>query len=95
MLNKEEINAEWIRVKDTKNLYRYYKDPTQYQKWRNRFIAAGYIITKKNISAEQRRALNRQYYRQCRKTNKDKIKVYVRKYWINKLQEEKEQVLFE
>ncbi len=85
MLNKEDIDAEWIKVKYMKNLYCYYKDGKKYQKWRNRFIAAGYILTKKNLSAEHKRIINRNYYRHYRKTNKDKIKGYTQTYWIKKL----------
>jgi hypothetical protein len=83
---RAETKLEWEKVKNEPSLCRYYETRREYQKWRNRFISAGFIT--KNAAkkpAVSKAAYNRIYYKGWRLRNKEKVKQYSRDYWFRKL----------
>ena len=84
---RAETKLEWERVKNEPSLCRHYETRREYQKWRNRFISAGFIT--KNVgekkSTVNKAEYNRVYYKGWRQRNREKVKQYSRDYWLRKL----------
>jgi hypothetical protein len=87
----EVVKAEWAKVRDLPSLRAHY-GPKEYAKWRGRFVRAGFVTPRKTRTREQQEAskqrrldYTRQYYRQWRKQNKDRLKQYQYSYWKTRL----------
>jgi hypothetical protein len=78
----ESVQTEWEKVKHLKSLFKYYGTQKAYQRWRFRFIRAGFLQT----HGKKRDALyNRTYYAKWRKSNKERVKRHIETYWKKKL----------
>ena len=84
------VEREWDKVQDVKSLYKYYPSQSEYQKWHNRFVRYGKIVSKKRGSKGNTVTLCdvRQYKREWYKRNKDKATEHIRKYWAKRLEME-------
>ena len=79
------IKAEWEAVKNTPSLFKHYGNQKEYQKWRERFVRAGYLHKKPRRAKQDRLVYNRAYYAKWRVTHKDRIIQYTHDHWQKKL----------
>jgi hypothetical protein len=92
MLHHNKIAAEWEKVKEVDSLFGHYGSQAEYQRWRQRFLRAGYIsksarrYTKKRTNPkEYRREYARVYARKWRESNPAKAKAITYEHWKRKL----------
>lgn len=81
------VKAEWEAVKDVPSLFKHYGTQREYQKWRERFVRAGYLT--KNARTQKTKtdklAYNRVYYAKWRPLHKDRVMQYSYDHWKRKL----------
>ena len=80
------IEREWQIVKDVPSLFKYYGSQREYQKWRARFLKAGFLKKKRGRSKEDQLVHNRAYYAEWRKRNSERIAMYNLKFWKKKIE---------
>jgi hypothetical protein len=83
----ESIRAEWEAVKDVPSLFKHYGSQKEYQRWRDRFVRAGYLSKGQKLrrSKAEQLACNRSYYEKWRAAHRDKVKKYTYDHWMRKL----------
>jgi hypothetical protein len=82
------IEAEWQAVKDVPSLFKHYGTQREYQKWRERFVRAGYLTKHQRRlrrTKEEKLAYNRAYYTKWRPLHKDLVLQYTHDHWKRKL----------
>ena len=83
------VKTEWEAVKNVPSLFKHYgRNQKEYQKWRERFVRAGYLAKnqrKQRRSKEDTRAYNRVYYAKWRPMNKDRVLRYSYDHWKKKI----------
>mgnify|MGYP000973802755 CR=1 FL=1 len=89
-----EVNVaqEWEKVKDVPSLFKHYGSQAEYQRWRQRFLKAGYIqksartfAKKRKNPEEHRKAYSRAYARKWRERHPVKAKEIAYEHWKRKL----------
>ena len=89
-----EVNVahEWDKVKDVPSLFKHYRSQAEYQRWRQRFLKAGYIkkttrtFTKKREKTEEhRKEYAREYARKWRAHHPDSYREIYYEHWKRKL----------
>jgi hypothetical protein len=83
-----EIESEWHRVKDVDSLYKYYPTRSDYMKWHNRFLRAGYIQKRPGgwTKLGRCKTVDRaKYSREWRIQNPGRASDHVLKYWTKKI----------
>jgi hypothetical protein len=90
-----QVAAEWDKVKGcSQSLFKHYGSQAEYQKWRHRFLKAGYLektsrtFIKKDHdqhTEEHRREQARAYARKWRQQNKQRAKEICYNHWKRKL----------
>jgi hypothetical protein len=79
----ESVHTEWEAVRNVKSLFAHYGSQRLYQRWRHRFLQAGYLKTRGKT--RNTLAYNRSYYAHWRRTHRERVKQYTEDYWRRKL----------
>jgi hypothetical protein len=83
------VKTEWEAVKNVPSLFKHYgRNQKEYQKWRERFVRAGYLAKnqrKQRRSKADTRAYNRAYYAKWRPLHKDRVLQYSYDHWKKKI----------
>ena len=87
-----DVAQEWEKVKCEPSLFKHYGSQAEYQRWRQRFLKAGYLqksartFTKKRTNSEEhRKAYARAYARKWREKHPDKAREITYEHWKRKL----------
>ena len=82
MYSRDEVEAEWEKVKDVHSLFSHYKEKQDYFRFRRLFLKFGFLSGKPKQRTEAK-----EYYKKWRASNKEKLKHYQKRYWMKKLGE--------
>lgn len=92
MIDTSEIADEWAKVKEVPSLFKHYGSQAEYQRWRQRFLKAGFIqksartFTKKRKNPkEHRKAYARAYARKWRENHPAKSRQITYEHWKRRL----------